>query len=641
MKKTVSLLLMFFSFIVFISSSSKPEEPAVYISFYKEKVAALKKEQKELLTIIQKTDSLSDNNIRIILNKISESRFALKETDFWLRYFEPVAYKKINGPLPVEWETEVFEKYEAPYKREGAGLTLAELYFDEKEINKDTLASLISISLQATDVFLADSITRNLNTYHHFFLANRMFLLNLAAIYTTGFECPDTSRIIPELLHVLESTGSLYKAFNQGFQSYKLNDGYTGLFEKTISFVKNQPKDYTHFDHFNFIKNFINPLYQLNQKMILDYNVRTSNFNDYSLNKYATSIFDKSLYRGQNIKGVFIGIDDEAQLNELKAVGKLLFYDPILSLNNKRSCASCHKPTQYFTDTTVATNLQFDQKKFLSRNTPTLINAALNHLIMLDGKHTTLEGQASDVITNPLEMGSSREEVVKKVLSCDEYKTVFKKFLKTTPQYESVNLEHISSALMLYYSDLSLYSSSFDHAIAEKKPISAEVVNGFNLFMSKAQCATCHFVPQFNGTKPPYISSEFEVIGVPADTSFKMLSNDKGRYGINPAKETHFAFRTGSVRNAGFTKPYMHNGIFKTLEEVIDFYDAGGGTGKGLLVSNQTLSSDSLKLTRNEKKDIIAFINSLNEEIPLQIPPLKLPVSKNKTLNNRIIGGEY
>ena len=290
--------------------------------------------------------------------------------------------------------------------------------------------------------------------------------------------------------------------------------------------------------------------------MILDYNVRSSNFNDYSLNKHATSIFDKSLYRGQNKKGVFIGIDDETQLNELKAIGKLLFYDPILSLNNKRSCASCHKPTQYFTDTAVATNLQFDQKNFIGRNTPTLINAALNHLIMLDGKHINLENQARDVITNPLEMGSNEEEMLKKVLSCDEYKTVFKKYLKTTPQYNSVNIEHIASALMLYYSDFSSYSSPFDHAINEKKPINDEVVNGFNLFMSKAQCATCHFVPQFNGTKPPYISSEFEVIGVPADTSFKMLSNDKGRYNINPAKETKLL-----SERAPFEMPLLQNPI--------------------------------------------------------------------------------
>ncbi len=614
---------------------------AIYTSLYKEKISALKKQQSDLLALIHKTDSFSPDNISQLLKKIGETRSVLKETDFWLRYFEPIVYKKINGPLPVEWETEVFEKFEAPYKREGAGLTLAEQYLDEKEINKDTLTRLITQSLEATNVFLADSITRNLNTHHHFFLANRMFLLNLAAVYTTGFECPDTSRIIPEMLHVLESTQNLYYIFSQSFPSFKIQDNYIRLFEQTISFVKNQPASYTRFDHFSFIQNFINPLYQLNQGMILAYKVRSSNFNDYSLNKQAKSIFDKSLFTGQNKKGVYIGIDDELQLNELKEIGKLLFYDPILSVNNKRSCASCHKPTQYFTDTTVATNQQLDQKGFLSRNTPSLMNVAQNHLIMMDGKHISLENQASDVITNPLEMGSTADEVIKKVMSCDDYKTVFKKYLKATPQYESVNLEHIASAIMLYYADLSSYYSPFDKAIFEKKPLSSDILNGFNLFMSKAQCATCHFVPQFNGTKPPYVGSEFEVIGVPADTSFKTVSADKGRHGINPAKETHSAFRTGTVRNAGYTKPYMHNGVFKTLEEVIDFYDAGGGAGKGLYISNQTLSSDSLKLTKNEKKNIIAFINSLNEEIPLQLPPAKLPISKNKTLNNRVVGGEY
>jgi cytochrome c peroxidase len=375
--------------------------------------------------------------------------------------------------------------------------------------------------------------------------------------------------------------------------------------------------------------------------MIIDYNVRSSSFNDYSLNRNALSIFDKSLYRGQNQKGVFIGIDDEAQLKELKETGKLLFFDPILSGNNKRSCASCHKPEQYFTDTSVTTHPQFDQKNRIARNTPSLVNAVYNHLLMLDGKHTTLENQAKDVMTNPTEMGSREGEIVKKVLSCYDYKKVFKKYLKETPQYESVNIEHISSALILYYSDFSSFYSPFDYAVNENKPVSKEVINGFNLFMSKAQCATCHFVPQFNGVKPPYVGSEFEVIGVPAHNSFKSLSNDQGRYTINPAKETKAAFRTGTIRNAAFTKPYMHNGVFNTLEEVIDFYDAGGGAGKGIQVTNQTLSSDSLKLTKQEKSDLIAFITSLSEAIPMQTIPGKLPVSKNKEINRRIAGGEY
>ena len=107
---------------------------------------------------------------------------------------------------------------------------------------------------------------------------------------------------------------------------------------------------------------------------------------------------------------------------------------------------------------------------------------------------------------------------------------------------------------------------------------------GFNLFMSKAQCGTCHFVPQFNGVKPPYAGSEFEVIGVPEDSNYKRLSPDKGRYEINPVNEMMNAFRTGTVRNAAYTKPYMHNGVFQTLDQVIELYDVGGGTGKKLVV---------------------------------------------------------
>lgn len=159
--------------------------------------------------------------------------------------------------------------------------------------------------------------------------------------------------------------------------------------------------------------------------------------------------------------------------------------------------------------------------------------------------------------------------------------------------------------------------------------------------MSKAQCGTCHFVPHFNGIKPPYIGSEFEVLGVPADTSYKKLSDDLGRYGVNPATETMHAFRTSTVRNAAFTKPYMHNGVFRTLEEVIDFYDGGGGAGKMLDVPNQTLSSDSLKLTPLEKKQLLAFMHSLNENIIFDQPPFSLPVSADKSLNNRKVGGEY
>jgi cytochrome c peroxidase len=379
----------------------------------------------------------------------------------------------------------------------------------------------------------------------------------------------------------------------------------------------------------------------MNQQFIRSYSVLTKNYNDFTLNNDCNSIFDKSLYSPQNSKGIYSLIEDEKLLSEIKQTGRLLFYDPILSANNLRSCASCHKPTEYFTDTVQATALQFDRRQRLPRNTPSLINATFNHLIMLDGKHISLQDQAKDVMHNEQEMNNDQTELIKKILSCKDYKTAFKKFLKYTPEEKEVSVSHIVSAITYYYADFSNYSAPFDDAMNNKQGITAEVKKGFNLFMSKAQCATCHFLPLFNGVKPPYIGSEFEVIGVPEDTGYTRLSKDKGRYEINPAKETLNAFRTGTIRNSAFTKPYMHNGIFQTLDQVIDLYDAGGGAGKKLMVNNQTLSSDSLKLSKAEKNELIAFMQSLNENIIFEKTPSALPASTNKELNKRRVGGEY
>lgn len=612
-----------------------------YKNLYTATLDEFKQQEIYLRNAISLADLSNANDRKKIKEQINISRGKLKAIDFWLRYFEPIAYRKINGPLPVEWENEVFEKFEPPYRRQGGGLTLAELSLDEKIIHKDSVLALIDTSLFALQTFEADSITTQLNSYHHFFLANRLYLLNMAAIYTTGFECPDTNNIIPELQLMLAAVKNIYTNFNSTFPSTLLSKEYFEQYEKTIAFVNNQPPDFSLFDHFTFIKDFVNPLFRMNQQFINKYEVRTISFNDFSLNNNANSIFDKSLYSPQNTKGIFSLVEDEAILGEIKKIGKLLFYDPILSGNNMRSCASCHKPTEYFTDTSLATAFQFDRQQHLPRNAPSLINSVFNHLVMLDGKHISLQGQAREVMLNPIEMNSAEKELVKKVMSCKEYKDAFKKFLQYTPEEKNVSLTHIVSAITFYYADFSNYYAPFDNAMNNKAVLSGEEKNGFNLFMSKAQCGTCHFVPQFNGVKPPYVSTEFEVLGVPEDSTYKNLSKDKGRFDVNPAAETLNAFRTGTIRNAAFTKPYMHNGVFQTIDQVIDLYDAGGGAGKKLVVNNQTLSSDSLKLTKPEKSALIAFIHSLNENVIFEAPPAALPVSSNKQLNNRKVSGEY
>jgi cytochrome c peroxidase len=637
-RKTILFFVLLIISVQVFTSFKKDAVSDKYTLLYENSIKNFIQQQQALIDTIENCNGLTK---KIIKHNIHSTRLSLKAVDFWLRYLEPISYKKINGPLRIEWETEVFEKFEKPYKREGAGLTLAELYLDQKTGRKSELLDLIRSSKKATQVFLEDSITRQLSTKDHFFLCNRLHLLNLATIYTTGFDGPDTSRIIPELKRLHGETFNIYEVFNRSFPETPLSGEYLRLYESILDFFAKNSGNYAGFDHFTFIREYVNPLFAMNQEFIRKYKVESISYMDYTLNNACNSIFNKKLYSGQNTKGVFLKVYDAKVIAEIQELGKLLFYDPILSGNDRRSCASCHKQENYYTDNGKVTAFQFNEKDKLPRNTPSLINAPYNHLLMLDGKHISLREQGKAVITNSIELAGTEAELIKKLVSCDEYKDRFNKLLKFTPAEKNINIEHVVSALTMYYGKFSNYYSSFDNMMNGAELSDPKVKSGFNIFMGKGKCATCHFLPQFNGVKPPYVSSEFEVIGTPFDTTFKSISNDEGRYGMNPVLEMKNAFRTGSIRNSEKTAPYMHNGVFTRLEQVVDFYDAGGGVGKGMKVANQTLSTDSLHLTKDEKSNLILFMRSLTENIIFEKLPEKLPVSKNKNLNSRKVGGEY
>lgn len=626
--------------LLMLRSVSNPGDK-LYASLYTEDVGALESSAARLHDVISSYPVCDSVASAAIMQAVNEARLVMKRADFWLRYLEPAGYRLINAPLPVEWETEVFEKFEKPYRREGGGLSLVSLQLGEPTPDRQRLLALADSVRAGCRIFASDSVRRRMESFHHFYLCNRLFLLNLAAIYTTGFECPSADRVLPELNEMLLAVWGIYKSFNEAYPQTSLTSEYLDKYKELVAFVKSQPGESTHFDHYLFIRDYINPLFAANQEFIRRFSVSSRSMIDYALNRKAGSIFDKRLYTGQNAKGIFRRVDDSAALTEIEETGRLLFYDPILSGNNQRSCASCHKPDQYFTDTSVATALHFDGKRRLSRNTPSLVNAGYNHLLMADGRHFTLEGQARDVMSNPAEMGCDEEALIGKIVSCKVYRKHFDNLLKYTPQEKQVTVNHIASCLALYYSTFSRGYSAFDDAMNGGPELNASAKRGFNFFMGKAQCATCHFVPQFNGVKPPYIGSEFEVLGVPGDKAYTNLSADSGRYNVNPASETLRAFRTGTVRNAARTAPYMHNGVFGSLREVIDFYDAGGGAGRGLDPGNQTLSADSLHLTELEKQDLIAFIEALTEKIPEVNVPASLPVSKVKALNGRRPLGKY
>lgn len=640
MGKKIVIPFFITALLVVLLSSSFRNNSNYYFAQYKNNISRLRASLANALELSRQTGVNSLQEKQKLVAAINKTRLDLKACDFWLRYMEPVVYKKLNGPLPVEWETEVFEKYEAPYKREGAGLTLAWQYLDRYNPSKDSLSRLLNRSLIAAETYFADSIIQQLNSYHHFFLCNRLYLLNLATIYTTGYECPDPERIIPELKNMLQQTVDIYQAYNSDFPDHVLSDEYISLYHQTIDFVQAQPENFEQFDHFTFISGYINPLFRLNQQLITAYKVRSSSYMDYTLNDEALSVFDKTLFSAQNPKGIYNKIKDKSILSQIDSIGKLLFYDPVLSGNNMRSCASCHKNNNYFADT-AATAPHFNRKDFLQRNQPTLLNAVHNHLLMADGRNYTLTDQIKDVVSNPNEMNCSEQEVLEKLMSIPVYKKHLTQFAALVNSREPVSLKHVSSAITLFYGRYSYCYAPFDDAMNSNRKLDEAAIKGFNIFMGKAQCATCHFAPQFSGIKPPYISNEFEVIGTPATPASVTLSTDEGRYSVHAAAEMKHAFRTPTLRNSTVTQPYMHNGSFHTLEEVIDFYDAGGGTGKGIPVPNQTLPADSLHLTPNEKQQLVAFLQSLTEKIPFETPPQSLPLSKRSSLNQRKVGGAY
>src|SRR5262249_2551074 len=204
-----------------------------------------------------------------------------------------------------------------------------------------------------------------------------------------------------------------------------------------------------------------------------------------------------------------------------------------------------------------------------SRNTPTLINAALQPALFADLRVRTLEDQVAAVVASPSEMRGNLDTAAARV---------------------GIAKHTIQAALAAYIRTLIATDSRFDRAIrGDPAAITPSERRGFNLFMGKARCGTCHFAPLFNGTVPPdYWSTPPEVIGVPARPDGDAIDPDLGRGAIDNQISHRRAFKTPTLRNVAVTGPYMHNGVFRTLDEVIDFYDRGGGAGIGLDVQNQT-----------------------------------------------------
>lgn len=479
--------------------------------------------------------------------------------------------------------------------------------------------------------------------------AARRELVRMYTLGLTGFDVPASGNSIPDAITVMKTMEEDLKVYEKFFEN--VNEEQTEELYNTLStFIMylEQHNDFDNLDRLYVLRTFVNPLYatllELHQKSGIEMMHEVKNeaflppYNHRSKNLFANDFLDCSKY---------IQLPPAFTTGKTVALGKLLFYDPVLSANIKRSCASCHKPEKGFTDgQPKSLALGFDGT--VDRNSPTLINCVYSERFFHDMRSDALEDQVEHVLVNRKEFDTDMIELVNKLKLSDEYVQLFEESFAEYPG-EKLNSTTITFALSAFVSSLSGFDSEFDKYVrGETSFIKPEIRNGYNLFMGKAVCGTCHFAPVFNGTVPPlYEESESEVLGVPADPYAKkpVLDDDKGR-GLARNKERvyfyNYSFKTPTIRNAALTGPYMHNGAYKTLDDVVDFYNKGGGAGIGIDIEHQTLPFDSLSLKKAEMKDIVAFMNALTDTTNMTSVPAKLPVFRDSlSWNNRKVGGEY
>lgn len=276
-------------------------------------------------------------------------------------------------------------------------------------------------------------------------------------------------------------------------------------------------------------------------------------------------------------------------------LGRKLFYDPILSRDSTISCASCHLQYTGFAHVDHKLSHGIDGKKG-TRNAPALINLAWNSHFHWDGGVNHIEVQALNPIQHPAEMDSKLEEVIKRLQRSDYYRTLFRQAFGS----EEITIPKVMKAIAMF--DLALVSanSKYDRVMRKEKGASFTEQEKKGLVLFREHCEMCH-------TEPLFSNSFFANIGLPVDPLLK----DVGRFAITHDSTDSLLFKIPTLRNIEFTFPYMHDGRFKKLLEVINFYSSE-------IDPNAKNLHPSLRFpknfTDNEKKDLLAFLYSLTDK---------------------------
>jgi cytochrome c peroxidase len=555
------------------------------------------------LSKLLKTATDKHPDLKSLKENYVKCREHYKHIEFFVEYYSPRESKYlINGPLVLKHDEEngkilsprgfqVVEeilykdkkadlsKLRSEYKMLGIELNKLYEYYKSAEINDGILLEMMQLELY-----------------------------RIASLNMNGYDATISGDGIKESVYCLDGIKEIIKCYDGYKKEKELNELLQKIDLAIIDFKKNS--DFNTADRLLLITDNLSAL---NTAFVNFHNACSIPWRN---TKQALTLNKLSFFTQENFNLRYFSIyyDDTLNLDKQARLGKILFNDPLLSGDQKRSCATCHAPDKWFTDG-LKVNTSLDGKADLKRNTPTLLNVAFQKAFFHDGRAYQLEQQIADVIGNEKEMHGDLEAIIIKLKKDKEYIRLFVDAFKNTSD-TVITSYAVQKAITEYEKTLTSFNSRFDKYLkGDKNEITEREKNGYNVFGGKALCGSCHFFPLFNGTVPPfYMDSEFEILGVPQFPDNKNLDDDPGRMYVTGFKEHQYSFKTPTVRNIEFTSPYMHNGVYKTLEEVIEFYHKGGGEGLGYKVPNQTLPFDSLQLDQKEKEDLVLFLKSLSDE---------------------------
>lgn len=529
------------------------------------------------------------------------ARQAYKRAEFLTEYYYPHLIRSINGPalpfadgenskaiLPPQGFQVMEEKLWAPKipakELLGAVTTLRE-QFAALQSQTDPYGFM--------DAYVLDAM--------------RFEIYRIIALGISGYDSPVALLSMEEAAAALEGVEHAAGLYAGPLTDTTLKHTLTARFKSAQQYLLQHP-GFNAFDRLHFITTYANPLsaslLALQQQLSLQVPQERR-----ILSPGAPHLFAMRYYNANGYSPNYESDPTSARIQ----LGQRLFYDPVLSGNLQRSCASCHQASKAFTDG-MAKNTALDSKTPIARNTPTLLNTAFQSKQFYDSRAVFLENQVTDVVHNKREMNGSLEQTARTLRKDSAYTRLFSKAFAAGRN--NITEENIANALASFLRSLTSLQSRFDgYMNGDTLALNATEKKGFNIFMGKGKCGTCHFAPLFNGVAPPYFAEpESEVLGVPAgNRPHAPLDKDPGKYVLYKISIHRYAFKTPTVRNSALTAPYMHNGVFPTLESVIDFYDKGGGAGLGIAPPNQTLPADKLRLTPQEKKALVAFMQALTD----------------------------